>query len=165
MTITTEDAIKAAAAIARDVADGRLTPAAIEQQGVTECRALFGNVVGPGDPFWELHRSIAREVLALDGIPADELAEWLAVARQRAGETVGEADRAETRPEPDSRGLDDPGLDYEGAETINAKDEMEPQLAQPPTLTVVTSPEPRRASEQRSYDPLTGWSPGNSRRS
>ena len=51
---------------------------------MTKCRELFGTVVGDGDPLWDLHRDIARQVLALDGVPADELSEWLAVARQRA---------------------------------------------------------------------------------
>jgi hypothetical protein len=81
--MTPEDAIKAASSVARDAAEGRLSPAALEQHAVTECRGLFGTVAGPDDPLWSLHLDVARQVLALDGVPADELAEWLAVARQR----------------------------------------------------------------------------------
>jgi hypothetical protein len=59
-------------------------PAALAQQAETECRELFGTVVGEGDPLRGLHRDIARQALARDGVPADELSECLAVARQRA---------------------------------------------------------------------------------
>ena len=43
-TMTPEDAIKAAASVARDVADGTLSPADLEAQAVAECRELFGTV-------------------------------------------------------------------------------------------------------------------------
>ena len=45
--------------------------------------ALFGVVAGPTDALWSLHVDIARQVLAKGGVSADELSEWLAVARQR----------------------------------------------------------------------------------
>ncbi|WP_062903690.1 hypothetical protein, partial [Mycobacterium avium] len=99
-TMTPEDAIKAASSVARDIADGTLSPTDLEGQAVAELRALVGEVVGPDDPAWSLQCDIARQVLALDGVPADELAEWLAVARQRAGEPVGTPALAETPPEP-----------------------------------------------------------------
>jgi hypothetical protein len=59
-----DDAIKAAASVARDAAEGRLSPAALQEQAVAECRALFGTVVSPGDPLWELHIEVCRAVLA-----------------------------------------------------------------------------------------------------
>jgi hypothetical protein len=79
---TTDDVIKAAASVARDTAEGRLSPLDLQEQAVAECRALFGTVAGPGDPLWELQVEVCRAVLAQKGIPADELTEWLAVARQ-----------------------------------------------------------------------------------
>lgn len=99
-TTTTEDAIKAASSIARDVAEGTLSPSALEDQAVAELREMVGTVAGPDDPAWSLQCDIARQVLALDGIPADELAEWVAVARQRAGEAVGTPGPSDTRPDP-----------------------------------------------------------------
>jgi hypothetical protein len=81
MTTTAEDIIKASASVARDAAEGRLNLSALDQAVTDECRGLFGNVAGPEDPLWPLHLDIARQVLGRDGIPADELAEWLAVAR------------------------------------------------------------------------------------
>ena len=60
---------------------------------MTECRELFGTVL-------PLHVDIARQVLALDGMPADELAEWLAVARRRTGQPVTEPEPDETMAEP-----------------------------------------------------------------
>ncbi|MEC4857123.1 flagellar hook-length control protein [Mycobacteroides chelonae] len=84
MTDTTvEDMINAAASIATDAAEGRLDPEHLEQQMLTELRALFGTVVGAGDPLWCLQREIASGVLAAGGIPTDEMAEWLAVQRRR----------------------------------------------------------------------------------
>lgn len=81
----TQDAIKAAMAVAKDVAEGRLDPAAMGAAAAAECRELFAFVAGPGDPLWEIHVEVARQVLALDGIPVDELAEWLAVTQKAQG--------------------------------------------------------------------------------
>jgi hypothetical protein len=148
--MTPEDAIKAASSVARDVADGRLDLADLDATAVAQCRALFGTVAGPGDPLWALHLDVARQVLALDGVPADELAEWLAVARQRAGEPVASLDPADTLAEP-----------------VEAEPDDQPE---PPTLAVVepepmpdAAPAPKRRTGD--YDPLAGWSPGTSRRS
>jgi hypothetical protein len=77
-----DDVIKAAAAVARDAAEGRLNPAALQEQAVAECRELFGTVTGPGNALWNLQVEVARDVLAQKGIPDYELTEWLAVARQ-----------------------------------------------------------------------------------
>ncbi|MCF6386535.1 flagellar hook-length control protein [Mycobacterium sp. MBM] len=82
--------VKAAMAVATDVTEGRLQPAAVEAAAVEACRELFGVVHGPGDPLWEVHRDVVRQFLAMGGMPADELAEWLAVQRQREGKPVVE---------------------------------------------------------------------------
>jgi hypothetical protein len=81
VTMAPDDVIRAAASVARDAAEGRLNPAALQEQAVAECRELFGTVAGPGDALWEIQVEVARAVLAQKGIPADELAECLAVAR------------------------------------------------------------------------------------
>lgn len=73
--------------VARDAAEGRVSTADLEQVAADACRDLVGVVRGPGDPLWPLHLEIARQVLARSGVPVDELAEWLAVARSRADGT------------------------------------------------------------------------------
>lgn len=75
--------IKAAMAVARDIADAKLDPADLTAQFAADARSLFGAVVGPDDPLWPVQLDVARQVLGLGGVPADELAEWLAVARRR----------------------------------------------------------------------------------
>jgi hypothetical protein len=104
---TIEDVIRAAASVGRDVAEGKLAPAALDAAVTDECRELFGAVVGPSDPLWPLHVDVARQVLALGGVPADELTEWRAVARSREPE----ASKAVTPSEPHQTGAgsDDPG--------------------------------------------------------
>ncbi|MGH3725014.1 MAG: flagellar hook-length control protein [Mycobacterium sp.] len=76
------DAVKMALEIADQVANGRLDPTELDSVVLSKCRELYGTVAGPGDPLWEIHVEVARQVLALDGIPVDELAEWLAAARR-----------------------------------------------------------------------------------
>lgn len=84
MTDTTvEDMINAAASIATDAAEGRLDPATLEQQLVTELQALVGTVVGPEDPLWPIQTDVARQVVSRGGIEANELSEWAAVAHRR----------------------------------------------------------------------------------
>ena len=80
---TAEDVIRSAASVSRDVAEGRLDPAALDAAVAAECRQLFSVVVGRDDPLWALHVDVARQVLGLGGLSADELTEWLAVARRR----------------------------------------------------------------------------------
>ncbi|TDZ43084.1 flagellar hook-length control protein [Mycobacteroides franklinii] len=87
-----QDAIKAAMSLAKDVAEGRLDPASLNAAVAAECRELFAFVSGPGDPLWDIHVEVARQVLALDGIPVDELAEWLAVTRKAQGINEAPAD-------------------------------------------------------------------------
>ncbi len=157
MTMTTEDAIKAATTVARDVADGRLSPTELEVQAVTELQALVGTVVGPGHPVWPLQVDIARQVLALDGVPTDELAEWLAVARQRAGEHISVPDPDETPPAPvtlPSAALSAPSTDPEPEALADAEPE--------PVAEVVSLPTPPPRADV--YDPLAGWLPGRPRR-
>ncbi len=90
-TSTKRDVIAAAMSVAEDVAESRLDPAALDQAVADQCRQLFGEVVGEGgDPtLWPFHIDVCRQVLAVGGLTADELSEWLAVARSRAGEPIG----------------------------------------------------------------------------
>lgn len=81
-------AIKSAMSVARDVAEGRLLPSDLAQEALEAARGLFGTVAGPNDALWPLQADVARQVLAFGGVPANELAEWLAV--QRAAEPVPE---------------------------------------------------------------------------
>jgi hypothetical protein len=83
--ITRRDGVEAAMSIAEDISAGRLDPAALVSQVVDTCRDLLSTVAGPDDPIWAVQVQVCRGVLAAGGIPADELAEWLAVARHRAG--------------------------------------------------------------------------------
>lgn len=89
MSATTKrDAVDAAMSVAEDVAEGKIDPSTLDQAVAKECRELFGTVLGEGDPLWPLHIDVTRQVLADGGLSADELSEWLAVARSRAGELV-----------------------------------------------------------------------------
>lgn len=83
MSTTADELIKSAASVARDAAEGRLDPAALDSAVADDCRTLFGVVAGPDDALWPVHVDVSRQVLALGGIPANELTEWLAVARRR----------------------------------------------------------------------------------
>lgn len=94
MTTTVDEVIKSAAAVARDAAEGRLDPAALDAAVTAECRALFGTVGGPEDALWTVHLDVARQVLALGGVPADELGEWLALARRRSQSANGPVERS-----------------------------------------------------------------------
>lgn len=153
-TLTKRDAIESAMSIADAVAQGRVSPAALETVAVAQCRELFGTVVGEGDPLWDLQLDVARQVLGVDGIPAAELSEWLAVARQRAGEPVGQPDADEAPPEVET--LPSVALSAESADA-----EPEPVADAEPEPVVPAAP-PRRADL---YDALAGWSPGGTRRS
>lgn len=151
-SMTKHDAINGAMSLADDVAQGRVVPAALEAQAVAELRQLFGTVVGPDDSAWPLQLDVARQVLALGGIPADELAQWLAVARHRAGEPIGQPDADDAPPEVET-------LPSVAIRTESADPEPEPPADAKP---VVPAAPPRRADR---YEPLRGWSPGSTRRS
>jgi len=101
-TMTPEDAIKAASSVAREIADGKLDPAALEAEMLTELRDLFAVVVEEHDPLWPLQVDVARQVVSRGGIPTDEMAEWLAVQRRRENPDAEplNAPVADTSPEP-----------------------------------------------------------------
>ncbi|BBX92717.1 flagellar hook-length control protein [Mycolicibacterium boenickei] len=84
-----ETVIRSATSVARDAAEGRLDPTALDTAVAEQCRELFGVVAGPSDPLWPLHVDIARQVLALGALTADELGEWQAVIRRREPVTEG----------------------------------------------------------------------------
>jgi hypothetical protein len=149
MTMTKRDAINGSMSIAEDIAEGRLDPAALQDRAVAELRELVGTVAGPDDPCWPVQLDITRGVLALGGIPADELAEWLAVARHRAGEP-------EPLPDPAPLVPLDPVADAEPEPDADP----EPTEPEPVIETVATVKHKRRADG--GYDPLASWLPGRS---
>lgn len=134
--IIKRDAIDAAMSVAEDVAKSRLDPAKLDQAVANECKALFGTVVGEGDSLWPLHADVARQVLAVGGLSADELSEWLAVARSRAGEPLSSplppidtsADTASAS-EAISPAIDltEPGLGDGDEIDLSGQDEPEPE--------------------------------------
>jgi hypothetical protein len=150
--ITKRDAIDAAMSVAEDVAESRLDPAQLDQAVADECRDLFGTVVGDGDPLWELHTDVARQAIALGALSANELQEWLAVARSRAAEPMS----APATPEPpieapagtsvasEAIGPETDLLepDPDGSDEINLSDsgEPEPQLEQAAPATDANTP-------------------------
>ena len=73
----------AALDLAKDAAEGRVSIDVVEQMAADRCGALFGSVVGPGDPVWPLQCDVARQAISLGALSASELAEWAAVMRQR----------------------------------------------------------------------------------
>jgi hypothetical protein len=80
---TTDDMIKSATSIAREVAEGRLSPADLERQAVQELSALMLVEPDANTELWQLQTEVARRVLARGALPADEVAEWAAVQRRR----------------------------------------------------------------------------------
>jgi hypothetical protein len=81
MSLAARDVIRGAMGLADDVAAGRVLPAEIEAHARDAARRVFGRVVGPGDPLWEVQVDVARQVLAAGGVPVGELVEWVAVLR------------------------------------------------------------------------------------
>lgn len=73
--------VTAAMSVARDAAEGRLSSAQLDAALADELREAFGDVVGDGDSLWQLQLDVARRVIALGGISADELSEWAAALR------------------------------------------------------------------------------------
>ena len=100
--------IKEIMRVAEDLAAGRISVAEVEGPAVAQCEALFGTVAGPGDPLWDLQCEVARRVLGRGGIPANELAEWLAVTRLAEGPRPSWIERAL------AAGADDAGDDADG---------------------------------------------------
>jgi len=77
------DAVDAVAVLMRQVAEGSLTGAGLADRAAQRCAEVFAYCDGPTDPLWPVHVEITRAVLGFGGLPAAELAQWLAVARQR----------------------------------------------------------------------------------
>lgn len=153
---TASDVVTAAMGIAKDAAEGGLSPATLEAELQAELRAVFGVVVGPEDPAWPVQLDVARGVLAHGGIPTDELSEWLAVQRRREAPDAPEPDQ--TPPEPVS--VPSEPRSPETVETV-ATTEAEPVaevVAPAPVLKAVPP------VETDGYDPLAGWQPGGARR-
>lgn len=83
---TSKDVVEAAMAVAQDAAEGKLDPSTLDAALADELREAFGDVVGGDDRLWQLQLDVARRVIALGGISADELSEWAAALRYRDGE-------------------------------------------------------------------------------
>lgn len=71
--------------LAEDIAAARVDAADLVAAAVEAARDVAGTVIGPEDPAWELQVQICRDVLALGGVPANELAEWAAVQADAEG--------------------------------------------------------------------------------
>ncbi|CAN3128604.1 flagellar hook-length control protein [Mycobacterium sp. smrl_JER01] len=120
MTTTTDDIIRAATSVARDAAEGRLTPADIERQAVEELSALMLIPADPGTALADLRIEVARRVLAEGGLPADEVAEWLAVQRRRENPNL------DAVAAPDALQLPD-GPDVLPADVAAVLDDLDPE--------------------------------------
>jgi hypothetical protein len=170
------DVITAAMSIAKDVAEGRVDPSALQQQAVTESRDLFGTVAGEGDPLWTLHADVARQAVSLGALSADELSEWSAVMRHKAGEAVkppaphddplpavslASVARSQSESTDDDGGPDDepePAA-LQGVSVAGALAALAARKAEAANAT----PAPERPTAD-GYDPLAGWDAGGSRR-
>lgn len=98
-TSTSEGVVKAAMSIARDAAEGKLDPARLDERLADELGRLFSDVVGQDDSLWPLQLDVARQVIALGGVPADELNEWAAALRHRDAEPSSEPQPYDDAPE------------------------------------------------------------------
>lgn len=170
-TPTKRDAIDAALSVADDVAHGRVDPAALQQQAVTELREMFGSVVGEGDPLWTLHADVARQAVSLGALSADELSEWAAVMRHRAGEAVEPpAPRDDPLPAVSAASVDQSQSESDGGDDdAPAAGDLSAALALLTARSIeqraqedADPPKPHGSAE--GYDPLAGWDAGDSRR-
>jgi hypothetical protein len=86
-------AAEAVAVLMTEVSEGRLTAATMADRAAQRCRDVFGQCDGPTDPLWLVHVDLCRAVLGHGGLPASELAQWLAVARchENPGAAAAEA--------------------------------------------------------------------------
>lgn len=177
-TPTKRGTIDAALSVADDVAHGRLDPATLQQQAVTECRELFGTVIGDGDPLWALHSDVARQAVGLGALSPDELREWAAVLdRQRGVEPIEPpAPTVDLLPaESSASGEASQSESTDGDDDGGAPDDAPPAGDLTAALALLTA----RSVEQRAkeaanpakahggtdgYDPLAGWNAGGSRR-
>ncbi|MCB0924954.1 MAG: flagellar hook-length control protein [Mycobacterium sp.] len=99
---TRKAAALAALDLAQEIHDGKVSVANLESELTDAARALVGVVVGPDDPLWPVQIDVARQVLASGGLSADEVAEWLAVLRRRAGDAQTPAETPEPYDPPDT---------------------------------------------------------------
>ncbi|MGB5111219.1 MAG: hypothetical protein WBO08_06205 [Mycobacterium sp.] len=76
-------AAEAVAVLMTEVSEGRLTAAMMADRAVARCREMFGQCDGPTDVLWSVHLEICRAVLGHAGLPVNEVAQFLAVARNR----------------------------------------------------------------------------------
>ena len=74
-------AAEAVAVLMTEVSEGRLTAVMMADRAVARCREMFGHCDGPTDVLWSVHLEICRAVLGHAGLPANEVAQFLAVAR------------------------------------------------------------------------------------
>ncbi len=170
-TLTKRDAIDAALSVADDVAHGRLDPTALQQQAVSECRELFGTVIGDGDALWTLHADVARQAVGLGALSPDELREWAAVLDRRTGAAVeppaphddlppveSAASVDESQPEPTDDGDASASGDLSAALALLTSRSIEQRAKD-------TEPAPQqRRADDGGYDPLRGFDPGATRR-
>lgn len=171
-TATTSDVITAAMSIASDAADGKLSPTDLQATAVAECRELFGTVIGDGDALWALHADVARQAIALGALSADELCEWAAVMRHRAGEpseppnppidllppeSAASVDESQSEPTDDG---DDPVAGGLAAALALVTARSTEQQAKKQD----TQAKPQRRADAGGYDPLRGFNPGATRR-
>lgn len=169
-TLTKHDAIDAALSVADDVAHGRVDPTALQQQAVSECRELFGTVIGEGDALWTLHADVARQAVGLGALSHDELREWAAVLDRRTGAAVeppaphddlppveSAASVDESQPEPTDDGDDSAPSDLSAALSLLTSQSIEQRAKK-------DAPAPQRRADDGGYDPLRGFDPGATRR-
>lgn len=169
-TPTKRDAVNAAMTVAEDIAEGRLNPAALQQQAVTELREQFGTVVGDGDALWTLHADVARQAVGLGALSPDELREWAAVLDRRTGTAVeppaphddlppvkSAASVDESQPEPTDDGGDGVPGDLSAALALLTSRSIEQRAKE-------DAPAPQRRADDGGYDPLRGFDPGATRR-
>lgn len=177
-TLTKRDVIEAAMSIADDTAQGRLNPSTLQHQAVTECRELFGTVIGDGDPLWALHADVARQAVGLGALSPDELREWAAVLDRQRGVEPSEPPAAHDELLPaessasgeasQSESTDD-GTDGDAPEYEAPAGDLNAALAQLTARSIEQRAKERDAaakpvSSTDGYDPLAGWDVGGSRR-
>lgn len=137
---------------------------------------MFGTVIGEGDALWTLNADVARQAVSLGALSADELSEWAAVMRPKAGEAV-----EPPAPQDDSlRAVSLASVDESQSESTDddggPDDEPEPAALQGVSVAAALAalasgaqqahgdPAPQRRADGGSYDPLRGFNPGVTRR-
>lgn len=90
-------AVEAIMDLAKDVAEGRVSPADLDREAAAKTLELYRIVDGPADPIWPIQVEIARQVMARGGIPLEEMQQWVAVAMSRANVSAGENVQVDSR--------------------------------------------------------------------